>query len=775
MKVRVKLYLCAFVGLAGLAVVGVFSLLGMKYVGGQISQLTEKSTPVQLKTIDFQRALQEHTSNLLRIQVAESREDFDKAGKEADASLAEVRKVAADLDALKGGASGGGSAVSQVEALAEATKQIAGTTADRIASAAASAEALKTMNARMEAMSRKLAALDDSIRKVQVKSSGSLKVTNESVTRISAQQRSIQELKDYLKDMKLSLMELTAADLKNEVPVARNHFNSAYRFLMGNELVKGGQAGAGKVLADSLPEIGKAVLDKGGLVEAKTALIATPDEEGSKKFALGMKQVVQKVTNLMSDMESRIEAATAEASEENQKFGASLKGSDSAGGILMLNSQLMALGSTLEGRVGLLFGARTAKRLSDLSADLQAKLSAADAIVKKESAALAAAGYTAEGKSLKEAGASLAEIRATLFAKGGVVEKIQGELTIIEKAVELSRKIRETVEKQREEGRKGVTLAQGEQEKTVLAVNRIVRSSTVLVAVLGTVCMVVGTLFGTMLVRSITSQIHQLSALAEAFGDGDLTARMDDSSKDEFGVLASQFNHTAEQLGDMTGRIADAIATLSAGSEELAAAAEEMSASATEVAAMTQTNAGNAAKTDKLMTESLDVIEKSDGFMRELTGAMAEMASASEEAERIVKTINLIATQTNLLALNAAVEAAHAGAAGEGFAVVAEEVKNLASRAAEAAKSTEGLIHEIVQKVRHGTDLVSSTSEAFQKVVTISGQVGELVTGIASGSKEQATGINEISTGVSEITRVSQSNSESAQELASAISIFKTS
>jgi methyl-accepting chemotaxis protein len=775
MKVSVKLYLCAFTGLAGLAVVGVFSFFGMKFVAGQIHQLTEKSTPAQLKTIDFQRALQEHTSNLLRVQAAATLPDFDRASQDAGRSLTEVVRVAGDLDALKGDASGGGSTKAQAAALEDATKQIAQTTKDKISAAMAAAESLKSMNARLQTMSKNLGLLDESIRKVQSSSTGALASSNESVARITLQQRNIQSIKDNLKDLRLALMELSSATSKNEVSVGRNHFNSSNRFLLGNEIVRTSQQGAGKLLADSLPEITRPVLEKGGLADAKASLVGTPDAEAQKKFDADMKQVSIKVANLLADMESRIEDASAEVATEDEKFGASLKGSNAAGGILMLNSRLTATGSTIEGRVGLLFGVRTAQQLAQLQADIQERLAAADRVVKQEAGLLKSANHAAEGRALASVAESLSDVRSTLFAKGGVVEKLQGVLAVEEKAGALNVKIREMVERQREEGRKGVTLAQGEQEKTVLAVNRIVRSSTILTAALGIGCFAIGTLLGAMLVRSVTRQIRSLSTLAEAFGEGDLTARMDDSSKDEFGLLASKFNHTAEQLGDMTGRISDSIGLLSSGSEELASAAEQMSASLTEVSAMTQTNAENAGQTDRLMVESMAVIEQSDCRMKELTGAMGEIAQVSAEAERIVKTINLIATQTNLLALNAAVEAAHAGAAGEGFAVVAEEVKNLAGRAAEAAKNTEGLIQEIVRKVERGADLASSTNEAFQKVVTITGNVGNLVASISSASREQATGIAEINTGVSEITRVSQSNSESAQDLSAAISMFKTS
>ena len=102
--------------------------------------------------------------------------------------------------------------------------------------------------------------------------------------------------------------------------------------------------------------------------------------------------------------------------------------------------------------------------------------------------------------------------------------------------------------------------------------------------------------------------------------------------------------------------------------------------------------------------------------MSDLTVSMGEISGASEETQKIVKTIDEIAFQTNLLALNAAVEAARAGEAGAGFAVVADEVRNLAMRAAEAAKNTANLIENTVKRVKDGSELVSRTNEAFTQV-----------------------------------------------------------
>ena len=154
--------------------------------------------------------------------------------------------------------------------------------------------------------------------------------------------------------------------------------------------------------------------------------------------------------------------------------------------------------------------------------------------------------------------------------------------------------------------------------------------------------------------------------------------------------------------------------------------------------------------------------------MKKLTNAMKDISGASEETSKIVKTIDEIAFQTNLLALNAAVEAARAGEAGAGFAVVAEEVRNLAMRAAEAAKNTSVLIDGTVKKIKDGSDLVGKTNEGFVEVARSSGKVAELIGEISAASNEQAQGISQVSKAVAEMDKVVQQNAANAEESASA-------
>ncbi len=224
----------------------------------------------------------------------------------------------------------------------------------------------------------------------------------------------------------------------------------------------------------------------------------------------------------------------------------------------------------------------------------------------------------------------------------------------------------------------------------------------------------------------------------------------------------------AEQVASAAAQVSAASQSLAAGSSQQAAGIEETSSSLEEMSSMTRQNADNAGQADRLVKETHAVVEKADQSVRALTTSMQEISRASEETSKIIKTIDEIAFQTNLLALNAAVEAARAGEAGAGFAVVAEEVRNLAKRAADAAKNTAGLIEGTVKKIKTGSQTVAETSHAFSTVAGQTAKVSELVAEIAAASSEQSQGITQVNSAVTDIDKVTQQNAANAEESASA-------
>jgi methyl-accepting chemotaxis protein len=224
----------------------------------------------------------------------------------------------------------------------------------------------------------------------------------------------------------------------------------------------------------------------------------------------------------------------------------------------------------------------------------------------------------------------------------------------------------------------------------------------------------------------------------------------------------------ADQTASAAGQVSSASQSLAEGSSEQAASLEETSASLEEISSMTKRNGENATKAKDLAGQTRAAAETGAADMEQMKHAMDAIKGASDDISKIIKTIDEIAFQTNILALNAAVEAARAGEAGAGFAVVAEEVRNLAQRSAQSAKETAGKIEDSVKKSENGVQICGKVALSLGEIVGKARQVDALVGEIDQASKEQTQGIEQVNTAVSQMDKVTQSNAAGAEESAAA-------
>ncbi len=266
--------------------------------------------------------------------------------------------------------------------------------------------------------------------------------------------------------------------------------------------------------------------------------------------------------------------------------------------------------------------------------------------------------------------------------------------------------------------------------------------------------------------------------------------------------VSSRLEGGSNQIASAAGQISSSSQDMAEGASAQAASIEETSASLEEIGSMTKRNADSAGQAQALsgetrvaaeegakrtaeMQQAMSAIQEASA---EMAGAIADIRASSNDVSKIIKTIDEIAFQTNILALNAAVEAARAGEAGAGFAVVAEEVRSLAQRSAEAAKETARLIEASVARSERGVEVNDRVSAQIGEIATksatvlkslegIVGKVREvdgLVTSIATASREQTSGIDQINVAVSQMDKITQSNAAVAEETASATQEMNT-
>jgi len=239
--------------------------------------------------------------------------------------------------------------------------------------------------------------------------------------------------------------------------------------------------------------------------------------------------------------------------------------------------------------------------------------------------------------------------------------------------------------------------------------------------------------------------------------------------------MSRSFNRLSDSLSDAAGEIhvkaegfTETSAHLADGSSQQAASLEETSASLEEMSGMTKRNAEAAQNAKKIAGETRTAVENGAAGMQRMTVAMDGIKTSSAEISKIIKTIDEIAFQTNILALNAAVEAARAGEAGAGFAVVAEEVRNLAQRSATAAKETADKIEAALQKSSEGAATSAEVAGMLSRIVEQVRSMDTLVAEIAQASNEQSSGITQVNCAMTSMDKVTQTNAAGAEESASA-------
>jgi len=287
--------------------------------------------------------------------------------------------------------------------------------------------------------------------------------------------------------------------------------------------------------------------------------------------------------------------------------------------------------------------------------------------------------------------------------------------------------------------------------------------STQLMLILAVAGIIIGVVLAYVITRGVTEPFKEIFRGLKTFSTRELK-----DTGNTFTRIIDGLNEGADQVNDAAAQVSTASQQLAEGNSEQASSLEETSSALEQMAAMTRTNAENSKQANDLSGQAKNAAQTGDQTMGQLNEAMTAINESSGQISKIIKVIEEIAFQTNLLALNAAVEAARAGEHGKGFAVVADEVRNLAQRAAQAARETTGLIEDSVNKAKEGTDVAGEVGKSLGAIVDDVSKVSDLINGISKASEEQAQGVDQVNTAVSQMDKVTQQNAAGAEESASA-------
>lgn len=231
--------------------------------------------------------------------------------------------------------------------------------------------------------------------------------------------------------------------------------------------------------------------------------------------------------------------------------------------------------------------------------------------------------------------------------------------------------------------------------------------------------------------------------------------------------VSNRLTTESDKANASAAQVAQASQAMASGATQQASSLEETSSSLHEMASMTQRNSENAQNAKALANQARQTADAGAAEMEQMKAAMNAIKGSSVEISKIIKTIDEIAFQTNILALNAAVEAARAGEAGMGFAVVAEEVRNLAQRSAQAARETADKIEGAIGKTALGVEISDKVAKSLAEIVDKVREVDTLVSEVAAASREQSQGVEQINAAVRQMDTIVQTNSSAAEESAS--------
>ncbi len=275
--------------------------------------------------------------------------------------------------------------------------------------------------------------------------------------------------------------------------------------------------------------------------------------------------------------------------------------------------------------------------------------------------------------------------------------------------------------------------------------------------------------------------LQETNSVMSSVSQGNLTKRIVSEFKG-FEQLKTTINKALDMLSNTISKVSEVSEKVTTGANELsrssqtladgtsqqAANLEEISSSMGEIGNQAKINSESSEQARSLSNQTTRGVVNGNEQMQMMVASMEKINNTSSEVSKVIKVIDEIAFQTNLLALNAAVEAARAGKYGKGFAVVAEEVRNLASRSAEAAKNTTELIENAIKEVENGVENATKTAEMLDGIKVDIEKVNDFIGEITASSKEQVAGVNEINESLNQINDIVQQNSSISEQSASA-------
>ena len=508
MTLQGKLFANASVTIIGILLIGAASLIGFVRVERSIREVTDNSTPYQMKTLEFTKMLQEHANTLMEVAGASSEAEVDRREGDLKQAIVKLKSLASGVQALRStaGVVEMGRAVAEVEGL---TEEIVRTTRERVRAEDQAAASVKEAHERLKMLGDDRLALQSDLKKLQGAAIANLTLSTWRSRSMTEQFRAIERIKDLFQGLETAYDEIARAATPHDVDVAKGRIFFAIDGI--------------KQSATDFPSIEKSAQsleqflnDKSGPVFLRTFLLSSPpDRAGENSFEDAWRTGRADVDRLARMIVENTEDATAAFYAENSKLQDRLVTSDTVSRIMMLNTEMTAAEDAIQYSVQNLFTERDRQRIGAMQTVVQGLFSEARHIRAPMEVALAEIGEKSEKTVMENSSAGLERVEELVMKRGGMIDNLREAALSREQSRDLGVKFAHMIQSEKETGNWNILDAQGRQQRSVGFVNFVARAVTILLLFVIAFVLAVTVLLCWRIARSIVVLVKDLLAAKE--------------------------------------------------------------------------------------------------------------------------------------------------------------------------------------------------------------------------------------------------------------------